>query len=265
MAGSRHAWWIGFGVYLIYNAIIYATWFAVDADYANLVPRDLIFKSVVLPLSLGAVFMFAAITWLGWWRPVMREKQRGGPGWTVWVLVLVMAGFIAVLVAHANWSAISTVHLTFLIAAGMLVGFNEESLTRGVLVVGWRGSTQSEVRVWFWTSALFGLMHLPNALFGLPLFAALAQTVFAFLAGSGFYLLRRVSGTIMIPMIMHGAWDFSTFSLQASGAELPAMGYAFQFGTYLVSIVLVIVVLRHDRRAGTAATRAEPRHSRIHT
>ena len=43
-------WWIAVIVFVIYNAIIYTTWWAVDLDYANLTGRDVIFKSGVLPL-----------------------------------------------------------------------------------------------------------------------------------------------------------------------------------------------------------------------
>jgi len=58
-------------------------------------------------------------------------------------------------------------------------------------------------------------------------------------------------------MLLHGAWDFATFAHQASGAEVPGIRTYFQFGTYLLSIVLVIVVLRNDRKArATAQTSA---------
>jgi len=246
-------WWIGVVVYLIYNAIIYATWAIVGADYTNLVGGDVIFQRTVLPLFLGAVFMVGTLSWLGWWHPVMTEDRRGRPGWALWVILAVMAGFILINVGTTNWSAITAVHLMLLVATGVLVGFNEESLTRGVLVVATRGSTASETLVWFWTSLLFGLLHLPNGLFGLGLVAASIQVVFAFLAGAGFYVLRRLGGTLLIPMVLHGAWDFATFSHLASGAEAPAIRTYFQFATYLVSIVLVIVVLRSDRRPRAAA------------
>ena len=241
-------WQKGVIVYLIYNAIIFGTWAAVGAEYTNLVGRDVIATSLVLPLFLGAVFMAATITWMGWWRPVMTEKRLGRFGWAMWLVIAAMVGFILITAANANWSAVTGIHLLFLIAAGILVGFNEEALTRGVLVVGWRGSTSSEVWVWFWSMLLFGLMHLPNSLFGAGFVASLAQVVFAFLAGSGFYLIRRISGTLLIPMILHGAWDFASLThITSEGAASP-LKVPFQMGTYLLSIVLVIVVLVAERR-----------------
>lgn len=242
-------WWIGVIIYLIYNGIIFSIWAAVGADYNNMVGSEVIFKSLVLPLALGAIFLIAMLSWLGWWRPVITEDRRGGPSWVLWIVLAIMLGFIVINVSATSWSAIAAGHLLLLVAGAILVGFNEEALTRGILVVGWRGSTSNEVWVWFWASLLFGLLHLPNAFFGPGLAVSGVQVIFAFLAGSGFYILRRLSGTLIIPMVLHGAWDFSTFSHQASGADLAPLTPLFQFGTYLISIILVIVVLRAGRRS----------------
>lgn len=235
--------------FVLYNLVIFGTWFATDANYLTLTAPDRIAKTTVLPLFLGAVFLVAALSRLGWWRPVMREDRRGGPGWTLWGVLAVTGAFIVLNLIAADWSQITATHFLFLFLAAILVGFNEEALTRGILVVGGRGATRSETAVWFVSSLLFGLMHLPNALFGLPLSAAAAQVGFAFLAGCGLYLLRRVSGTILLPMAVHAAWDFSTFSKGASGAEGTSLITLFQFGTYILSILLVILVLRRDGKA----------------
>lgn len=251
---TQPSWQKGLIVYVLYNVIIFGTWFAVGADYTNLVGSDVIATSLVLPLLLGAIFLALTITWLGWWRPVMTETRLTHANWAMWLVMAVMLGFILINVVNINWSAVIGTHLLFLIAAGVLVGFNEEALTRGILVVGWRGSTSNEVWIWFWTVFLFGIMHLPNGFFGAGFVASSLQVGFAFLAGSGFYLLRRVSGTLLIPMIIHGAWDFASFTLSTSGGSASNLKYVFQFGTYLISIALVIVVLVTERRL-SATTR----------
>lgn len=245
----QNAWWVGLIAYLIYNGIIYTSWAVGNADYRNMVGSDTIFPNIVLPLALGATFIIASLFYLGWWRHVMVEDRPGRPTWVIWAVILIMLSFIGVNFATISWSDLAVNHLLLLFAASILVGFNEEALTRGILVVGFRGSTSNEVKVWLFATLLFGLMHLPNAFFGLGLIPASFQVVFAFLAGSGFYVLRRISGTLIIPMVFHGLWDFSTFSLQASGTYMNLFTVIFQFGTYLVSIIMVIIVLRAGDRS----------------
>ncbi len=244
----KPVWWIGVVVWLIYNAIIYATWAAVGADYTDLASRSVIVERLVLPELLGALFLIAIVSRLGWWRPVMRETERAGPGWTMWVLLPVIAGFIAVHLLLADWSQIAPAHLALMVLACALIGFNEEALTRGVAVLSWRGSTHREGWVWFASTGMFGLMHLPNGFFGIGLAGGLTQVVFTFLLGSGLYLLRRVSGTILLPMIVHAMWDFASFSSQASGVGTPLLGTLLQFLSYLIALITVVVFLWHQSR-----------------
>ncbi|MCR9148854.1 MAG: CPBP family intramembrane metalloprotease [Rhodobacteraceae bacterium] len=245
---------VGLLVWLLYNLIIYATWFLVGADYADLASRNVIVQRLVLPEVLGAIFIVVAVSRLGWWPPVAYEDRRGGPRWSMWVFLPFVAAFMAILLAGTDWPAISVQHFVFLAFACLLIGFNEEILTRGVLVVAARGSMRHEVWVWFFSSALFGLMHVPNGFFGIGFSASFAQAVFTFLLGSGLYVLRRVSGTIVLPVIVHALWDFSTFSHQVTSTGAPLLATLFQFLAYMLALVLVIAVLLHDRTSRARGT-----------
>ncbi len=246
-------WWTGVAIYLLYLLVFIGTWDVVGADYTNLVGRDVVFRSVVLPLTLGAVFLVPAVTWLGWWRPAMTETRRIGPAWTMWAVLAIMARMVVIGLAATDWAVLTADHIVLIALGSVLVGFNEELLTRGVLVVTFRGSMRPEVWVCIFATLLFGLLHLPNAFFGIGLIRGLMQVIFATCAGFGFYVLRRNSGALILPMVAHGVWDFSSFVHNASGAGSAAIAPVFQFGTYLVSIVAVIFVLRHGakRRAQT--------------
>ena len=248
----RPAWPVAFGVYAVYNAIIFATWAAVGADYRDLTSEDVVASRLVLPLALGAIFVVAAVSRLGWWKPVLAEPTRAAPRWALVVVVAGVAGFVVATAVAVSWSALSPSHVLMLAAGGVLVGFNEETVARGVLVTGLRGSTRSETRVWFWSSLLFGAMHLPNALFGLPPTGALVQCLFAGLTGGAFYVARRGGGTLVLPMLMHGAWDFVSFGSHVGHAQSDR-ATLFQFATYAAATVAVVAVLVRDRAALRAA------------
>ena len=243
----KPAWQVGLLVWLIYNAIIFATWALVGADYANLAGSDVILERLVLPEVLGTIFIIIAVARLGWWQPVWHEDRPGHPRWSMWVLLPFVAGFMAVLLAATDWSSIQPGHVAFLALACALIGFNEEMLTRGVLVVAARGSVKHELWVWIFSTSLFGLMHVPNGFFGIGFSASITQAVFTFLLGSGLYLLRRVSGSIILPVLVHALWDFSSFSHQVTSPGAPLLATLFQFLAYLVALILVIVLLLHDR------------------
>lgn len=240
---------IGLLVWLVYNAIIYGTWAAVGADYTNLAGRDVILERLILPEVLGALFIGFAVSRLGWWRPVLYEYRPGRPRWLMWAFLPFVAAFIGVHLIGTDWPAIEVAHLAFLALACLLIGFNEEVLTRGVLVVAARGSMRNEVWVWLVSTALFGLMHIPNGFFGIGLAGGVTQAVFTFLLGTGLYILRRVSGSLVLPVIVHAVWDFSTFSHQVASPGVSLLGTLFQFLSYLVALVLIVVLLLHDRKA----------------
>lgn len=160
-------WKIATIIYCVYCVIIFSIWSIVGADYNRMIGADVVASSMVLPLFVGVVFLVGIINWLGWWKTLVLEKPLNRFSWAMWVLIAVIVGFILVGVLDTNWSSLGGGHLIFLAIAGILVGFNEEALTRGILVVGFRNSVSSELKVWFLSTLLFGLLHLPNAMFGL--------------------------------------------------------------------------------------------------
>jgi len=66
-----------------------------------------------------------------------------------------------------------------------------------------------------------------------------------FIMGSGLYAMRRMSGTLILPMVLHGLWDSSLFLNVATGG----MPSNVQFAVYPLAIACVIAVLLNSRNA----------------
>lgn len=241
------------GISTLYLSIITGWWALRGADYREVSSHERVLSDLVAPLGLGAVFLVAVVTWLGWWRPVMSEPAAARPRWTALLVGAGMACFVAVNLIATDWTAIAPMHLVLLAAAGVLVGFNEEVLFRGVNVVGLRQRGMGEKGVWLATALLFAMAHLANGAFGTGLGGAIGQAVLTFFAASTYYLLRRVGGSLVVPIIFHALWDFSLFAQQASGAPAPVLLlFPLSMIISLLATGLVLLVLSRDATARQA-------------
>lgn len=94
----------------------------------------------------------------------------------------------------------------FIVINACLVGFSEEVMFRGILFTGLR----SRLGVWssIWIGcAVFGLIHILNAVQTGHLAAALLQAVAAFMTGTMFMALRLRTGSLYPVIILHATWD----------------------------------------------------------
>ncbi len=109
----------------------------------------------------------------------------------------------------------------------------------------------TEPTVWLWSLVIFGLIHLPNWFFGAGPGAGL-QVVLAFMAGSMLYVIRRVSGSVFLPMVVHGFWDFSNFIAPAAGGGSNLLVFV-NAGVGLVLALILVLRERGKRVLLTAA------------
>jgi membrane protease YdiL (CAAX protease family) len=222
-----------------YAVLITIYGLAADVDYETLADSTSnVVTGILIPIAVLAALLAAVATWLGWWRPALFERPSG-PRWLLLVPVLMVVS-IAVTLATADWGGHGAGFLVVLLIGTLLVGFNEELLTRGLGVVAFRGR-MGEVGVWFWTSALFGLIHGANLFTGQDLGPTLQQIVFAFVFGSVFYVIRRVTGTLVVCMVLHGLWDFSTFL--ATGDDTSGTTSDFSPGVAIAYLPVLMVII----------------------
>jgi uncharacterized protein len=181
---------------------------------------DSVLRGIVIPLAICTVVTAGVTTVLGWWRPVLREKPLGVK-W-MWAVPIVLAVIVLASVDWAQISVLSGSYLLWLAIGTLLVGFNEEIVYRGLSLVAFRGAYK-EVYVWLATSILFGLLHGANLFLGQPLVPTIQQIGFAFVLGGVFYVVRRVTGSLAVLMILHALWDFGSFTW-AGALEVTKVG-----------------------------------------
>lgn len=248
------------GVALGYMAIVGVTWSLLGLDYDDVgATTSSVVEGIVVPVAIGAVFLAAVTSFLGWWGPAIHEDLRA-PTW-LWAVPALM--FLPGLGFVLGGSGEADRSVGFLAALGLgclLVGFSEEMLTRGTGLVGLRGGF-GEAASWFFSCLLFGLIHALNAAFGQSLGSTLQQIFFAFLAGSVLYITRRVSGTLVACMLLHAWIDFTTFAFSdaAIDAESPFAALAsLQWLAFLLALAGVAVVLRRAGRRGGHSSESLP-------
>jgi membrane protease YdiL (CAAX protease family) len=178
------------------------------------------------------------------WRDPERLPMTRAMNVAVWFFVIAIVARFAL----TDWSAVDLPLLLVVIGAGVLVGFAEEALFRGIVLRSLRSGGRDEARAALWTAVGFGVFHLPNLLVsgGEPIQAA--QVVVAGITGVALYLFRRRWGFILPAMIAHGIWDMSTFlALTNDAAWASGISFVLMVISLVVGIVALVSIWRRDQ------------------
>ena len=166
---------------------------------------------LVLPLAAGILVVLA----IGGRRRLHevlvepRHLRLAAPR-PLWIVPPLLGIATVAVLATAPWGDWQTEVVLLIVLGALLVGVAEELVFRGFLLAGAR-TRYSERGAFLLTCGLFGLVHGANVLAGQALAPTLGQVVFATAMGAAFYLLRRLSGALAIPMLAHGLVDVLSF------------------------------------------------------
>jgi uncharacterized protein len=227
-----------------YMVVVFTVWAVTGLDYDEVGDTvENVQKGVVLAIALGAIYLVVVTTFLGWWKPAIHEPRRVGSGWMWTIPVLLLLGAVGNL-ASTKWGEIDGVvsYALWLAIGTLFVGFSEELLTRGLAIVGARGAMH-EKWVWVFSGAIFAVLHAPNALFGQSVPGTVQQMFFAFGVGLTYYVVRRLSGTLIVTMVLHAIWDYSVFIQDHSVSNLKDKPVNPSGFLLYVAIILGIVAL----------------------
>ena len=240
-----------------YMAIVAGLWAVLGLDYETVADTSgNIVKGIIVPIGLGAVYLIGLTSWLGWWKPAIREERRVAPRWTLVVPGLMLLGALMNIVS-IDYGAVELSWIAVLAVGVALVGFSEELVTRGLALVGFRARF-SEVGSWLLTSVLFGLIHGLNLFFGQDLVATIRQIGLAFVLASALYVARMSTGTLVTAMVIHALWDFGSLGFSGSDAAstpFSVVGGLLVYPTMIAGVVAAVVTARRvDRGADAVAT-----------
>ncbi|MER6178725.1 CPBP family intramembrane glutamic endopeptidase [Streptosporangium sp. NPDC001681] len=239
---------VGLGVlgYFLYLAVFYAIFVINGVDYTRVGESEqTLLLWYVLPLTGGAILAIIVVSIYGWWGPAIHER-RSLSRWAM-TLPIIMMIIAVVNLLFGEFGRVTPLMWVFLIIGSALVGFNEEMINRGQLIVALR-SRFGETGVWLLSTAMFAVFHLPNVFLGIGL-GGIVQVFFAFGLGSIFYLARRSTGWLISGMVLHGFWDFTVFSTHSSA--FPLAGMAAPLLAIVGAITVPIVLAREKRRNAT--------------
>jgi uncharacterized protein len=220
-----------------------------NITYAAPVSVNELWRGITVPVFISLIFVYAVVAVLGWWRPVFTD-DKPVRRW-VWLLPAIM---VITVLAGVNYTGLGNkgAGFTALLALSMLgVGFAEEGMFRGLGVVTFRVNRFAEGQVAWWTCVIFGLAHATNLISDGP--KALVQVLVTAVAGYFFYLIRRASGGLVVPAVLHGLWDFGL----VSGLVVAGQTYAGANLFVLADVVLAIIVLAGRRQIEPAGARGK--------
>jgi membrane protease YdiL (CAAX protease family) len=164
-------------------------------------------RQFVIPLLVVLALQIILITRRGWWKPVLSEDSRTTKMWMaippVIVAVIGLSQFIG-----DGLSDVPSHYWIGMTLTMLLVGTTEEISFRGILLVGGRQTFGRELYAFLFSSALFGLFHLPNVFLGQEFGPSVAQVVATAVIGSAFYCLRRISGSLIPCILLHAVYDW---------------------------------------------------------
>ncbi|MFD8769708.1 CPBP family intramembrane glutamic endopeptidase [Microbacterium oxydans] len=204
----------------------------------------------VLPLVVGGLLLVGFIASLGWWKEVFGPQPIRGRGW-MWIAIVVVLLFNILRFATIDYGDVGLDVVATWLLAGLLIGYAEEVLTRGLVVNLARKAGYREIVVAVISATVFAGLHAGNLLNGQSVFATAFQLVYTFAFGILMYLALRVTGTILAPILLHASTDPSIFLQTAHPAE-GALTAIAGFGNIAVIVTGFVLIFFIRGRVGDA-------------
>jgi uncharacterized protein len=246
---------VAFGVFVVYCVLFIglmkSSGYAYDDIFDTAEGTN---RGAVVPLLAGTVWLILFLAYARW-DHVFTDPRRLSMGFWFWLAPSLMLIAALLRFTGVSWGSFTSEHLAAIIAAGVLVGFAEETLFRGIILRALRNGARHEGAVALVSSLWFGFFHLTNLITGAPAASVLNQCLVASAFGIALYLARRARGVLVLAMVIHAVWDMSAFTLGVhaiDGAVLPVVSFYLSVLANLVAIVVLVIIWRRKEIVAAA-------------
>ena len=212
---NRGGFWRLLALVVVYLAIYLGAGWLSGHVGGHFVEDDLlsslgsVFFQLTFALVVGAIVLVAFSAYMGWNRELY-GRQRIYRSWWMWIAPVTVLAPIVLRVLGIDWGRNGLDVVALVMATGLLIGFVEELLTRGIGIKMLRSGGHGEWAVAALSSLVFALLHSINLLTGQPLATVAFTVVYTFAFGVLMYLTLRTTGFLVGAMILHGLTDPTT-------------------------------------------------------
>lgn len=200
-----------------------------------------VFVQLTLGLIVGAAILIATITYMGWTKELF-ARQPIYRSWWMWLGPAIVATPIVLRLLGIDWGFNALPVVVLVMATGLLIGFVEELMYRGIGVKMLRDGGHGEFAVAALTSLLFALSHSVNLLSGQSIKSVGPTVIYTISFGVLMYLTLRSVGFLVAAMILHGLTDPTTILATGGIDEITAAGSNNILLTAAGGFTLVLIV-----------------------
>lgn len=248
---ERGRWWKAILAVIGYLVLYQAAGFGIAAivphrDGDLLSSPGNVFFGLGAGLVVGAVVLVVFALSVGWLRPLFAKQPVAGRWW-MWLFVVLVIIPIVLRFGGIDYDGYAGGVVVTMLLVGLLIGFTEELLYRGIVVKILREGGHREVSVAVLSSLFFALSHSVNFFAGQPFLTVALTVVYTFGFGMMMYLVMRVTRHIVWAMLLHALTDpttiLATGALDAStgAAHSPLLDLANPFNIVFVIAGLIVL------------------------
>ena len=221
-----------------------------------------VLAGLTIPEAIGALVIVVFLWSTGWFGPVFGPQPVRGRRW-MWIAPVLVVVIILLRLLGIDYGRYASGVVAVTLASGLLVGFVEETLCRGIVVKMLRDSGKSELAVAVLSSLVFAALHSSNLLGGMSPFVVGVTVVYTFCFGLLMYFTLRVTGRLIWPILIHAIFDPTLF-LATGGVDSSTVSSAQEsiFLTIagpsnlvivLVGLIMLVALSRSSRSRSTAS------------